>query len=209
MQHYHSRKYAGEENGYFHPTLQISAGLEYLHSRGTAHFDLKSDNVLVFHFPTPQFALESTTPGAIKLTRQQSLNPHKTALQLKEDDPTAILVKITDLGISRQSSLGQYRHRGGTPGFMAPEILRYSGKEAVQSKVDVFSFAMVMYEMVSLQCPFEAEGLHPQQIDKLTVDGKRPILSSRVSPTHTNTCLASLHHSGNCTNINIVILTIS
>lgn len=174
------------------PLLQISAGLEYLHMRGTAHFDLKSDNVLVFSFPTPQFALESTTPGAIQLTRQQSISPRKSSLQLKEDDPTAVLVKITDLGISRQSSLGQYRHRGGTPGFMAPEILKYSGKEAVQLKVDVYSFAMVMYEMVSLQCPFEAEGLHPQQIDKLTVDGKRPILSSRVSPTHTDPCLATL-----------------
>ena len=74
---------------------------------------------------------------------------------------------------------------------MAPEILRYSGKEAVQSKVDVFSFAMVMYEMVSLQCPFESEGLHPQQMDKLTVEGKRPILSSRVSTSHTNKRLVS------------------
>ena len=178
-----------EENQHcFSPPLplQISTGLEYLHSRGTAHFDLKSDNVLVFSFPTPQFALESTTPGAIQLTRQQSFTPHVTALQMKENDPTAVLVKITDFGISRQSSLGQYRHRGGTPGFMAPEILRYSGKEAVQSKVDVYSFAMVMYEMVSLQCPFEAEALHPQQIDKLTVDGKRPILSSQVSTTHTS-----------------------
>ena len=40
-----------------------------------------------------------------------------------------ILVKLSDLGISQFAATQGARGLVGTPGFMAPEILKYHGKE--------------------------------------------------------------------------------
>lgn len=39
---------------------QVASGLSYLHEHGIVYYDLKSPNVLVFHFPTPQDSLRAT-----------------------------------------------------------------------------------------------------------------------------------------------------
>ena len=39
------------------------------------------------------------------------------------------------------------------------------------SQVDVFSFAMFLYELVSLQFPFERQNLMHNQIEKLIIEG--------------------------------------
>ena len=69
----------------------------------------------------------------------------------------------------------------GSPGFMAPEILKYVGQEACTEKVDVFSYAMFLYEMISLYFPFEKQNLMKAQIEKLVTEEERPSLQSRVS----------------------------
>ena len=51
-------------------------------------------------------------------------------------------VKLSDYGISQFASIQGAKGLVGTPGFMAPEILKYHGKEAYNEKVDIFSFAM-------------------------------------------------------------------
>ena len=69
----------------------------------------------------------------------------------------------------------------GSPGFMAPEILKYVGLEACTEKVDIFSYAMFLYEMISLYFPFEKQNLMKAQIEKLVTEEERPSLQSRVS----------------------------
>ena len=49
------------------------------------------------------------------------------------------------------------------------------------SQVDMFSFGMFMYEVISLHFPFEKQNLMSSQIEKLVIDGERPPLQSRVS----------------------------
>ena len=44
-------------------------------------------------------------------------------------------LKIADLGLSRIISPGGTMGLKGSPGFMAPEILKYVGMEAVSEKV--------------------------------------------------------------------------
>lgn len=67
---------------------------------------------------------------------------------------------------------------GGTPGFMAPEIEKYVGKELYTDKVDSFSFGMYIYELVTLHQPFY--DLNAAQVKQLIVDGVRPPLTAKV-----------------------------
>ena len=40
--------------------LQVASGLAYLHERKIVYYDLKSPNILVFEFPSPQESLQAT-----------------------------------------------------------------------------------------------------------------------------------------------------
>ena len=48
-------------------------------------------------------------------------------------------------------------------------------------QVDIFSFGMFMYEMISLHFPFEKQNLMSSQIEKLVIEGERPPLQNRGS----------------------------
>ncbi|CAJ1048538.1 leucine-rich repeat serine/threonine-protein kinase 1 isoform X2 [Xyrichtys novacula] len=90
---------------------------------------------------------------------------------LEVRDP--VNVKLSDYGISRQSF-----HEGalgveGTPGYQAPEIRPGIVYDA---KVDMFSYGMVLYELLSGQRP--ALGHHQLQIAKKLSKGIRPVLGS-------------------------------
>ncbi|KAJ8797771.1 hypothetical protein J1605_016973 [Eschrichtius robustus] len=82
-----------------------------------------------------------------------------------------INIKLSDYGISRQSF-----HEGalgveGTPGYQAPEI---RPRIVYDEKVDMFSYGMVLYELLSGQRP--ALGQHQLQIAKKLSKGIRPVL---------------------------------
>ncbi|MCG8625103.1 MAG: protein kinase [Proteobacteria bacterium] len=91
-------------------------------------------------------------------------------------------IKIADMGISQTMTPGGVMGFKGSPGFMAPEILKYVGLEACTEKVDIFSYAMFLYEMISLYFPFEKQNLMKAQIEKLVTEEERPPLQSRVGP---------------------------
>lgn len=89
------------------------------------------------------------------------------SLDIKEH----INIKLSDYGISRQSF-----HEGalgveGTPGYQAPEI---RPRIVYDEKVDMFSYGMVLYELLSGQRP--ALGQHQLQISKKLSKGIRPVL---------------------------------
>lgn len=87
------------------------------------------------------------------------------------DAAELVNVKLSDYGISRQSF-----HEGalgveGTPGYQAPEI---RPRIVYDEKVDMFSYGMVLYELLSGQRP--ALGQHQLQIAKKLSRGIRPAL---------------------------------
>ncbi|XP_026528814.1 leucine-rich repeat serine/threonine-protein kinase 1 [Notechis scutatus] len=89
------------------------------------------------------------------------------SLDVKE----SINIKLSDYGISRQSF-----HEGalgveGTPGYQAPEI---RPRIVYDEKVDMFSYGMVLYELLSGQRP--VLGQHQLQISKKLSKGIRPVL---------------------------------
>ncbi|CAL8114388.1 unnamed protein product [Orchesella dallaii] len=128
--------------------LQIGKALEYLHSHRIIYRDLKAENVLVWRFP----------------------NPFGT-----RDDNRKVDVKLADYGISRSSFPTGSKGFGGTEGFMAPEIIRYNGEEEYTEKVDIFSFGMLLYEMISLKQPFDG----CENVKESILEGMRPSLTQR------------------------------
>ncbi len=113
---------------------QVLTGLDYAHSKGVIHRDVKPSNVLV-----------------------------------AESD----LVKLTDFGIALligDKRLTASQSTIGTPTYMSPEqILR---PRTVDHRSDVYSAAIVLYEMLAGQPPFDAETEY--EIKKLQIEAPVP-----------------------------------
>nr|XP_039262197.1 ankyrin repeat and protein kinase domain-containing protein 1-like isoform X1 [Styela clava] len=127
---------------------EIISAMKYLHGirpRKVLHLDLKSDNVLL-------------------------------------DD--SLHAKICDFGLSTMSTLTDLRSRsiiiegpgatGGTPGYISPERLR-NVRAKPTTKADVFSFGVVMWEIMTDKLPYSepvTSDYHSDDSDK-----QRPDLS--------------------------------
>ena len=83
-------------------------------------------------------------------------------------------VKLTDFGTANFMSPSGMNFPIGTPGFMAPEVLDFGSSDEYSSKVDIFSFAMVLYEMITLHRPFH-DLITAYLITEAVKKGERPI----------------------------------
>ncbi|XP_033749578.1 leucine-rich repeat serine/threonine-protein kinase 1-like [Pecten maximus] len=84
-------------------------------------------------------------------------------------------VKLSDYGISKFYSTGGTLGLVGTPGYQAPEIM---DSQFYDEKVDIFSFAMVVYEVVSGERPYGELRNIGQITTAVKHEGKRPSLKS-------------------------------
>eukprot|EP00339_Tiarina_fusa_P004927 CAMPEP_0117026930 /NCGR_PEP_ID=MMETSP0472-20121206/19743_1 /TAXON_ID=693140 ORGANISM="Tiarina fusus, Strain LIS" /NCGR_SAMPLE_ID=MMETSP0472 /ASSEMBLY_ACC=CAM_ASM_000603 /LENGTH=482 /DNA_ID=CAMNT_0004734057 /DNA_START=39 /DNA_END=1487 /DNA_ORIENTATION=+ len=66
---------------------------------------------------------------------------------------------ITDFGLTRIKDKAMLSTRCGSPAWSAPEVLR---GEQYDEKADVYSFAIVMWEIIAQQPPYK--GLNPNQV---------------------------------------------
>jgi len=62
----------------------------------------------------------------------------------------------------------------GTPSWMAPEVMAASSEEGYSFPCDIYSFSMIIYELLTLQIPFSGE--NPMKIPMLVMQGQRPDL---------------------------------
>mmetsp|Transcript_36584 Transcript_36584/g.91725 ORF Transcript_36584/g.91725 Transcript_36584/m.91725 type:complete len:1173 (+) Transcript_36584:43-3561(+) len=84
-----------------------------------------------------------------------------------------ILAAIGDFDTSRIGpKSAKLRTVIGTPGFIAPEVL--AGDQPYTQSVDVYSYGMIVYELLAFQLPFEGVPLH--KVSRLVLSNQLPPL---------------------------------
>ena len=109
--------------------LQVCRALAYAHSNGVIHRDIKPENILLGDFGEVYLA----DWGLAKVEPSSTLQLHGEG----SSPPPA------------------QTEAGGTPGYMAPEVLRGEW-ETVDHRVDIFAMGVVLYEMLTNRSPFGA-----------------------------------------------------
>ena len=159
--------------------LQVGQGVKYLHDQKPiiVHLDLKSYNVLIRSFPSRE---ESERGTEAKAWRQK----------IGEDSRRYFQVKLTDFGLSEMKAnsncSSDQRYNVGTNRWMPPETVKskVGGEEKMGKKApkksDVYSFAMVCYEILTGNLPFhDVSDVEAKQKAKLR---DRPVLPEHCPP---------------------------
>ena len=112
--------------------IQIASALDEAHSAGIVHRDIKPDNVMV------------RANGLVKiLDFGVAKFAEKTPANVSSEDATAIKAQATSPGMII-----------GTANYMSPEQAK---GQTVDARSDIFSFGVVLYEMIAGHLPFRGE----------------------------------------------------
>lgn len=133
-------------------SIQALQGLEYLHSMGLIHRDISPENIM-----------------------------------LSQDHHGKLLVKVIDFGIAKQLAEGE-GGQGLTQTGMFLGKLKYASPEQagflkdgehLDPRSDLYSFGIVMYEMLAGRAPFQATNPHGYILKHVT---EKPLSVAEVNP---------------------------
>ena len=128
---------------------QVSNGLQVAHDKDIIHRDIKPANI----FLTKQGAVKILDFGLAKLAAREDVAGRDPAEALLERRPSTC-EKNAARADQIYTSLTRPGTTAGTAGYMSPEQVR---KEKLDSRTDLFSFGMVLYEMAVGRRAFEGE----------------------------------------------------
>jgi len=146
--HIHVEEECWEMNQLIDIAKQTATGMEYLHARDILHRDMKSNNI----FLIPK---ETYNPRYNQYYNQNYQN------EINDDMWT---VKIGDFGLATvKSTWTQTSTKTNQPTgsilWMAPEVITQKVPDPYTHMSDVYSFAVVLYELVTGHLPY----LHKEQ----------------------------------------------
>ena len=143
---------------YFALAVQIAEAIQAAHASGILHCDIKPENIMV----TEQGFVKVLDFGLARMTARAG-----------GDNET----------VSVAASGAMF---AGTPGYMAPEVLRES-EPTEQS--DIFALGVVLYEMAGGQAPFKGKSLADSVQMTLTTEPSALDLKARGLPADLNRVL--------------------
>lgn len=144
-------KYPTPRNFFFKVSLEIANAMAYLHSRHVIHRDLKPANVLCNgNVPSGKFTVKVTDFGLSTEIKDASLRGGEPASPRKS---------------RRRNLTGET----GTYRWMGPEVIRH---ESYSNMADVYSFAIMLWQFVTHEEPFEDVG--STDAARLTAECQRP-----------------------------------
>lgn len=147
---------------------------EYMPGGSLYSFLHKQDNILQLSLLL-KFALD-VCKGMVYLHQNNIIHRDLKTANLLLDSNN--VVKVADFGVARfQNRGGVMTAETGTYRWMAPEVINH---EPYDHKADVFSFAIVLWELVTLKLPYES--MTPLQAALGVRQGNRPELPENTHP---------------------------
>jgi serine/threonine protein kinase/Tfp pilus assembly protein PilF len=121
--------------------VQVCAAVQHAHQKGIIHRDIKPSNILV----------QAGDPGRPGVPKVIDFGIAKATLGQRLSDATL------------ETALQQFV---GTPAYMSPEQAGMRGQD-VDSRTDIYSLGMLLYELLAAQPAFDPEELKRAAIDEV------------------------------------------